>query len=241
LEALGDNRFGLIPFWHPEWKPPKTDGFIGDNPYAHDFEPNEPEERVQTPQTPPWNPDPDRKPIPGWNPADAYDSMIIESMYSAYGCCIGRAVTNMVKHVAVDEDWLDKSLRALKMPLLLEMASGSRRYSATTESVAAKLIVLPERGDVISVSLLWNQKPETLHDIPIRHVVPKHPTSENEGDPVVFIRGDLKTEYRVINRVDGDLAFVSEITKKKLAKAQRPKPIPHSKYDFVLCQWPKRT
>jgi hypothetical protein len=142
----------------------------------------------------------------------------------------------------VDEHWLDKSLRALKIPLLLEMASGPRRYSATTESVAAKLIVFPERGDVISVNLLWNQKPEALYDIPIHHVVPKHPTLENKGDPVLFIRGDLKTEYRVINRVEDDLVFVSEIPKtKKQVKTQHSEPKAHSKYDFVLCQWPKRT
>jgi hypothetical protein len=58
-------------------------------------------------------------------------------------------------------------------------------------------------------------KPEALYDIPIHHVVPKYPTLENKRDPVLFIRGDLKTEYRVINCIEDDLVFVSEIPKTK--------------------------
>lgn len=76
LEALGDNRFGLVPFWHPDWKPPQTDGFIGDNPYAHNLEPDEAEERAQTPL---W--DADHEYPPRWNPAD---DALDDSIYSAW-------------------------------------------------------------------------------------------------------------------------------------------------------------
>lgn len=142
-----------------------------------------------------------------------------------------------MEHIAVDEDWLDEKLRALKTILYLVMASGPRCYSPHTEGVDAKLILSTERGNLININLLWNKNPKTLADIPICHVLPKHPTSADKGSPAVFIRGPLKAQFRLVHNVDDDQVFVSELLQKR--NRIKPQLTQHSIYDLVLCQWPK--
>jgi hypothetical protein len=141
---------------------------------------------------------------------------------------------------AVDEDWLDESLRGLQTVFHLDMASGSRRYSRATEGVRAKLTPSAEHGNIVNIILLWDQSPKSIKGLPIRHVVPHHPTSKNMGDSVVFIRGPLKAQFRVVDHVDGERVFVSEIGKKK-SRSKGPALMEHSLHDVMLSQWPKKT
>ena len=143
--------------------------------------------------------------------------------------------------IDVDEDWLDETLRGLKTILHLTMASGSRRYSHRTEGVSAKLVLAPEHGNVIDVNLLWDDSPKSIRDLPIRHVLPRYPTTENKGDPVLFIRGPRKGLFGIVHNVDDEHVMVSELAKKKGRRAKLPEPAEHSKYDLTTCQWPKKT
>ena len=139
----------------------------------------------------------------------------------------------------MDEDWLDESLRRIN--LYLAMASGRRRYSYATEGVDAKMILSRERGNVIDVQLLWGSTPKYLRDLPIRHVLPQHPTAEQKGDPVLFIRGPRKGQFGTIHSADDGFVMVSELHKKKGRHSKLPKPTKHSRYNLTMCQWPKRT
>ena len=138
----------------------------------------------------------------------------------------------------MDEDWLDEDLRALQTALHLEMASGPRHYSHSTQGINARLVPSAEHGNIINVSLLWQNNPKSLKGLSIRHVVPRHPTSSNKGDPVVFIRGPFKAQFRVVEDVDNEHVKVSEIVKKK-SRYKKPDCTEHSRYDLVISQWPK--
>jgi hypothetical protein len=139
----------------------------------------------------------------------------------------------------VDEDWLDETLRGV--PLYLEMASGQRRYSLTTEGVRAKLVRPHERGNVINVNLLWDSLPKTIPNLPTRHVVPRHPNSDHKGDPVVILRGPLKATIGTVHDVVGeDIFFLALPEKTKSRRAKRSEPTKHSMFDLGLCQWPSK-
>jgi hypothetical protein len=142
--------------------------------------------------------------------------------------------------LAVDEYWLDESLRGLQIGIYLNMASGSRAYSRNTEGIMAKLVPSRERGNVVDVQLLWADHPRQLHDLPIRCVVPRHPAVEHKGDPVVFIRGPSKGQFGVVEAVDGEQVTIAEIRIKK-DRRKRSRTTVHPTHDLTLCLWPKRT
>jgi hypothetical protein len=131
----------------------------------------------------------------------------------------------------VDEDWLDESLRGLQQPFFLVMAAGSRCYSNRTQNVRAKLEPSLERGNVVNVRLLWDEIPQTLSDLPIRHLLPTHPSTNCIGDAVTVIRGDLKGQTRIIREVAGEVVTTREPSAKK---AKKPDLKEHSIVDLVL-------
>jgi hypothetical protein len=141
-------------------------------------------------------------------------------------------------HTAVDEDWLDNSLRCLQTALFLNMASGSRAHSLDTEGVEAKLMPSRERGNVINLQLLWDNHPKQLNNVPICRVVPRYPSAKAIGHPALFIRGPLKGQFGVIEAVDGEQAIIQEIRTRK-DRHKRIKSTKHPTYDLTLCQWPK--
>jgi hypothetical protein len=111
------------------------------------------------------------------------------------------------------------------------MASGLRRYNARTQYIPAKLEPSPERGNIVNVRLLWSEVPYTLSDLPVRHLLPKHPSANSMGDAVTIIRGDLKGHTRIVNEVAGEAVFTRAPSAKKAKTADLTK---HSIYDLVL-------
>jgi|ERR1700729_2265651 hypothetical protein len=131
--------------------------------------------------------------------------------------------------IGVEETWLDDELR--KLPLFLVMASGSRALNPDTENVQATL-KSSSSGDLVDLRLLRTNHPRDLKSIHIRHLLPVHPSME-EGPVtssakqyVVFIRGSLKGEVRLLDKMEGDQVWVKNPDGGELSD--------HSKYDLVL-------
>jgi len=118
------------------------------------------------------------------------------------------------------------------------MASGSRSHSRTTAGVSAKLVPSRERGNLVNVQLLWDRNPKLLSDLPIRCVIPNHPTPEDIGLPVLFIRGPSKGKFGVVQAINGERVTVAGHTKKK-DRRKRPEVTEHSIHDLTTSQWPK--
>ena len=118
------------------------------------------------------------------------------------------------------------------------MASGSTSHSRTTAGVRAKLVPSRERGNLVNVQLLWDRNPKLLSDLPIRCVIPNHPTPEDIGLPVLFIRGPSKGKFGVVQAINGEQATFTGHTKKK-DRRKRPEVTEHSIHDLTTSQWPK--
>jgi hypothetical protein len=132
----------------------------------------------------------------------------------------------------VEEDWLDETLRDL--PLHVIMAYGSRAYRPRYANVEGKLLrVAPD--NMVVVRLLWSEEPPEL-TVPVRHVLPKHPTSTPKPrsfSHVVIIAGPLKGEFRTVVRV---IAEDKVVVKRKRGKEEEV----YSKHHLILSNEPKK-
>ena len=252
VDNLGKNRFGLIPLWRQDsdQAPEQWEAidFTGKSlPYAPAY-PEEP--RPQPPQTPLWPSGHIYPGDPAWNPADQAEDHDW-AIYARKGSDQYRMFHNLYisdllmvrSYLDVLEGWLDETLRSLNNAIFLQMASGLRRYSRDTEGVFARLTPTSERGNLIDVTLLWDRLPSSLHNLPIRHVLPRHPTAAHSKDPVLFISGPRKGQFGIVHESSGDLEegriMVSEV-KKGGRRRKVPEPTEHSMYELTLCQWPKK-
>jgi hypothetical protein len=129
----------------------------------------------------------------------------------------------------VEENWLDDELRQL--PLFLVMAGGSRSYRRDTNNVHAT-IKSPSPGGAVDLRLLRASDPRMLKQVPIRHVLPIHPSVEhvpsttNGKQHIVFIKGPLKCHVRLLHKVEGDRVWVRSPNNGNIEE--------YSKYEFVL-------
>jgi hypothetical protein len=102
--------------------------------------------------------------------------------------------------------------------------------NADTENVKARLI--SSSGDLVDLQLLRTNRPRELKSVPIRHILPVHPSNEDVATNstakqyVVFIEGSLKGQARLLHKVEGDRVWVKHPDNGELDE--------HSKYDFVL-------
>jgi hypothetical protein len=113
------------------------------------------------------------------------------------------------------------------------MASGGRALNHDTENVRATIKPSSRStGDVVDVRLLRSGLPQELKNISIRHILPVHPSTESLSSSsvakqyLVFLKGPLKGEVRVMDRIEGDRIWVKNPADKKLTE--------HSRFDFVL-------
>jgi hypothetical protein len=235
--ALGKNRFELVPFWRQDpdsallQKQKESTLYLPAYPVDH---------QIQTLRTPLWEPDHGLEGVPAWDPTHHIeDDEFYTDIYRMFQHLNSIINCLWCEYVDVDEGWLDESLLSLNTILFLTMAGGSRRFTRATEGVLAKLILKHKRGSFIDVDLLWNNHPRSLHDLPIRHVLPRHPAEENIGDPVLFIRGSRKGQFGTVHAARDERMMVSEVKGKGRRRAKIPEPTEYSKYDLTLCQWPK--
>lgn len=131
--------------------------------------------------------------------------------------------------IGVEETWLDDELR--KLPLFLVLASGSRAFNRNTANVQATL-KSSSPGNVVDLRLLRADSPRELSNVHIRHLLPVHPAAEEvpitstAKQYVVFIRGSLKGEFRLLDKVEGDQVRVKNPDGGEVSE--------HSRYDLVL-------
>lgn len=131
--------------------------------------------------------------------------------------------------IGVKETWLDDDL--CKLPLFLVLASGSRALNRDTENVQATL-KSSSLGNVVDLRLLRANCPHEVSNVHIRHLLPVHPSTKEVSATstakqyVVFIRGSLKGELRLLDKVEGDRVWVKNSDGGELSE--------HSKYDLVL-------
>jgi hypothetical protein len=131
--------------------------------------------------------------------------------------------------IGVEETWLDDELRQL--PLFLVVACGSHSLKPNTDNVQATLLQSPP-GNTVNLQLLRTEEPRLLKMVPIRHILPLHPSADNLAGTstgkqyVVFIQGALKGKAGLLNKVEGDRAWVKISGDEELSE--------HSKYDLAL-------
>ena len=233
-DALIDqrNKLDLRPFWRPAVR-----GTMIDDPDPPEDQPK-PNTRSGTPL-----PDEDVSDLEdAWKPkADVADD---SKKVDAAGWTIGRKSRNetfslyfalsndfdsLNNSIGVEETWLDDELR--KLPLFLVLASGSRALNRDTENVQA-MLKSSSAGDNVDLRLLRTNRPHEVSNVHIRHLLPVHPSAAEVSvtstakQYVVFIRGSLKGEFRLLDKVEGDRVWVKHPDGRDLSE--------HSKYDLVL-------
>jgi hypothetical protein len=229
------NKLDLRPFWRPAI--PGTLIEYPDSP---------PEDKPKFTRTGTPLPDEDISDLEdAWNPrADIADDCSDGWQVDASGWTIGRKASNETFSsyfalstslisldglIGVDETWLDDELR--KLPLFLILASGSRALNRDTENVQATL-KSSSPGDIVDLRLLRANRPHEVSNVHIRHILPVHPSAEDVSvtatakQYLVFIRGSLKGEFRLLDKVEGDRVWVKNPDGGELSE--------HSRFDLVL-------
>jgi hypothetical protein len=223
------NRLGFRPSWIPAPEqpsqdpppppPPPVDAPFATTPF-HDTYTDDLEDA--------WNP---HAPDPGSDLHTDDWSFPTPAQSETFSMYLGFHYTNihLTVHIAVDEDWLDNDLR--KLPLFLTIAGGSRSLKCNVEHVHA-MLQSSYPGDTVDLRLLREEEPRQLKNVHIRHMLPRHPSIEDlPSTPtgkqyVVFIKGALKRQPRLLVKVEGSQVWVKAAGGSELTE--------HSKYDFVL-------
>jgi hypothetical protein len=230
------NKLDLRPFWRPI-----IPGTLIEDP---DSPPEDKPKRHTRSGTP--LPDEDVSDLEdAWNPRadiadDCNDGWEVDAASRTIGCktrnetfssyfTLLNDFDSLNNLIGVEETWLDDELR--KLPLFLVLASGGRALNRDTENVQATL-KSSSAGDTVDLRLLRANRPHEISNVHIRHLLPVHPSAEEVSvtstakQYVVFIRGSLKGEFRLLDKVEGDRVWVKHPDGGDLSE--------HSKYDLVL-------